>query len=80
MTKEKVEEIRAAWQQSMPEAERNGRTDIRDLLAYIDSIEPMEMGLCEQDHVILKPDHPYIFKVMPGCDNCARIAALSVPS
>lgn len=37
--------------------------------------EPLEMALCEQNHVILRPDVVYIFRVIPGCAECARLAA-----
>lgn len=34
---------------------------------------PMEMMLCEQDMVILKPDQLYIFRHDPACPRCNRI-------
>lgn len=34
----------------------------------------MEMRLCEQDHVTLRPDRKYIFTVDPNCANCVAIA------
>lgn len=34
----------------------------------------MEMMLCEQDFVILKPDQPYIFRYDKSCPSCRKIA------
>lgn len=34
----------------------------------------MEMKLCEQDFVILKPDQPYIFRYDKSCPSCRKIA------
>ena len=36
--------------------------------------EPVELALCEQRHVTLRPDTPYILRVQPGCEECERIA------
>lgn len=36
--------------------------------------EPTVMALCEQHRVTLHPDTVYVFRVMPGCEECARIA------
>lgn len=36
--------------------------------------EPVELTLCEQRHVTLRPDTPYVLRVMPGCEECERIA------
>jgi len=36
--------------------------------------EPIVMALCEQRHVTLRPDTLYVFRVMPGCEECERIA------
>ena len=36
--------------------------------------EPVELALCEQRHVTLRPDTPYVLRVVPGCEECARIA------
>ncbi|MEQ1950894.1 hypothetical protein [Mesorhizobium sp. CN2-181] len=40
----------------------------------------MEMRLCEQNHVILKPDVLYHFTVDPSCGKCRQIAATCEPS
>jgi hypothetical protein len=37
---------------------------------------PAEMALCESEMLVLKPDRPYVFRVMPDCERCARIAAV----
>lgn len=42
----------------------------------LESAEPMEMALCEQDGVSLRPDQPYIFRVLPGCEKCAALASV----
>lgn len=36
--------------------------------------EVLEMRLCEQNHVILKPDQLYRFTVDPECSNCRAFA------
>lgn len=36
--------------------------------------EVIEMGLCEQDAVILKPNQTYVFRVISGCKACEAIA------
>lgn len=36
--------------------------------------EPIVMALCEQRHVTLRPDTPYVFRAVPGCEECERIA------
>lgn len=33
-----------------------------------------EMRLCEQDHVVLRPNQLYIFTVDPNCPHCVKIA------
>ena len=35
--------------------------------------EPMEMRLCEQDHIILRANQPYIFRVDPTCPHCVEL-------
>lgn len=35
-----------------------------------------EMRLCEQDHVVLRPDQLYLFTVDEECKRCKEIAAL----
>lgn len=35
--------------------------------------KPMELMLCEQRHIILKPDQPYIFRVDPTCKQCLEL-------
>ena len=35
--------------------------------------EPMEMMLCEQDHVILRAGQPYIFRVDMTCPKCVEL-------
>ena len=37
------------------------------------SQEPMEMRLCEQDHIILRANQPYIFRVDPTCPHCVEL-------
>lgn len=32
--------------------------------------------LCEQEHLILKPNQLYRFEVSPGCKRCQELAAL----
>lgn len=32
--------------------------------------EPIQLALCEQGHLILKPDVTYIFKAVAGCKKC----------
>jgi len=36
--------------------------------------ETIEMYICETAHVILHINQPYIFRVHPFCDECARLA------
>lgn len=42
--------------------------------------ETMEMFLCEQDKVILKPDQPYLFKVDPTCQKCLELERIGKPA
>lgn len=37
---------------------------------------PLEMYLCEQNMVILKPNQLYIFRVAPDCDKCKLLEKL----
>lgn len=39
-----------------------------------DTSEPVELALCEQKRLVLKPDVLYVFRVQPGCVECERIA------
>lgn len=41
---------------------------------------PFEMRLCEQNHVILKPNRVYVFTVDQECDECRRLAAACDPA
>ena len=36
--------------------------------------EMIELALCEQKHLVLKPDVPYVFRVHVGCAECERLA------
>lgn len=38
--------------------------------------DPLELALCESVRLCLHPDQPYIFRVMPGCADCERLAQL----
>lgn len=40
--------------------------------------ETIELALCEQNHLVLKPDQKYIFKVMLNCEECNKLALLSL--
>jgi hypothetical protein len=35
---------------------------------------PIEMALCEQEFLILRPDTLYIFRVIPNCERCKALA------
>ena len=37
----------------------------------------IEMGLCEVEHVMLRPNQLYRFIVMPGCDKCKALDVYS---
>jgi len=37
----------------------------------------IEMGLCEVEHVMLRPNQLYRFTVMPGCDKCKSLDVYS---
>ncbi len=50
-----------------------GRDRADMLLRQIKDAYPLEMRLCEQDCVILKPNQPYIFTVDPDCEKCLAI-------
>lgn len=36
--------------------------------------EMIELALCEQKHLVLKPDTAYVFRVIVGCVECERLA------
>jgi hypothetical protein len=42
-------------------------------------MEPVEMFICEIEHLFLHPDQLYIFRVNPDCDACLTYAAKSNP-
>jgi hypothetical protein len=35
----------------------------------------IEMGLCEVDHIMLRPNRLYRFVVMPNCKKCEELAS-----
>ena len=37
----------------------------------------IEMGLCEVEHVMLRPNQLYRFIVMPGCEKCRALDVYS---
>lgn len=37
----------------------------------------VELAMCEQEHLVLKPDQLYVFRVMPGCARCEALAVRS---
>ncbi len=37
-------------------------------------MEPIELGLCEVEHIFLKPNQLYVFVVIPDCEKCAQLA------
>jgi hypothetical protein len=51
-----------------------------ELPGYPQQIGPkiFDMMLCEQDIVILQPDQLYRFTVDPNCENCKRLAEVSI--
>jgi hypothetical protein len=42
--------------------------------------EIIELALCEQTHLILKPNVLYRFVVMEGCYQCEELARLGDPT
>lgn len=45
------------------------------LLEIANRVSPVEMRLCEQGFVVLRPDVAYIFTVDPTCEKCKQLAA-----
>jgi len=39
--------------------------------------EPIELGLCEVEHIMLRPNQLYRFIVMPGCEKCKALDVYS---
>jgi hypothetical protein len=37
----------------------------------------IELSLCEQEFLVLKPNQLYLFTVMPGCKGCRELADLN---
>lgn len=35
-----------------------------------------ELALCESEHLVLRANQLYIFRVMPGCERCQQLASL----
>lgn len=48
------------------------KAKLESLMAIGDDV--LEMGLCETEHVLLKPNRTYRFVVMPDCDRCKELA------
>lgn len=36
-------------------------------------LDVIELNLCEQEHLILKPDQLYLFLAAPDCPDCQRL-------
>lgn len=55
--------------------EYDGPCPIHEIPAsYQINKEPVELALCEQDKIILRPDVLYILRVMEGCEDCETLA------
>jgi hypothetical protein len=39
----------------------------------------VQLALCEQERLILRPNVPYMFTVHPGCARCNQLALYSSP-
>ncbi len=42
--------------------------------------KPLELRLCEQKHLFLRPDQLYIFTMDESCESCKSIAAMYAPN
>lgn len=79
-TTEKI--ARAAFEDGM----RRGQGGIRDFDSFLATLEaetpapvqpdsPIELAMCEVAHLVLKPNQPYIFRVMKDCKACIDAAS-----
>jgi hypothetical protein len=60
---------------ALAKAEARGAREEREACA-----EPFEMRLCEQEHVVLKPNQAYRFTVDPNCERCRILKKMCSPA
>lgn len=74
-----IGEVVAACKQATGEDERIDR-EVGPLLVGIAerlaaNAEPMELPLCGSSRYVLRIGQPYVFRPMPGCATCTKMAA-----
>lgn len=53
----------------------HGCTDIYERISQ----SRVDLALCEQEHLILRPDILYRFIVHPNCERCNELATIGAP-
>lgn len=66
--------------EAFPEALRAPEGDMVSVDVYarvgpVPRVEPVVMALCEQNHIMLRPNVLYRFEPVEGCERCAEIVA-----
>lgn len=64
---------------ALAEKEERKKRDLENYWRSSHDPEVMQMALCEQERVILRPNILYRFVVHPGCPKCARVAEIAEP-
>ena len=49
---------------------------MEDTMAFDEANNVSVLALCEPNHLFLQPGRLYRFQAIPGCEECAKLAAV----